>query len=89
MICACSTQYISVELQRKLETDLGESTQKLTERYHNIARELHSVIPVGHNHLLNVQQLLHSCYWYKSEARFVECWHVLSSAIREAQELGM
>lgn len=88
MICACSTQYIPIDLQRKLELDLGESTQKLTEQYHNAARELHSVIPVGHNHFLTVQQLLHSCYWYKSEARFVECWHVLSSAIREAQELG-
>ncbi|PNY28957.1 transcriptional regulatory protein [Tolypocladium capitatum] len=89
MVCACSAQYTDVELQRKLEVDLGETTQKLTERYHNAARELHSVIPVGNNHLLNVQSLLHSCYWYKSEARFVECWHVLSAAIREAQELGI
>ncbi|POR38437.1 Putative transcriptional regulatory protein C3C7.04 [Tolypocladium paradoxum] len=89
MVCACSAQYTDVELQRKLEVDLGETTQKLTEKYHNAARELHSVIPVGNNHLLNVQSLLHSCYWYKSEARFVECWHVLSAAIREAQELGI
>lgn len=88
MVCACSAQYTDNELQRKLEVDLGETTQKLTEQYHNAARELHSVIPVGHNHLFNVQSLLHSCYWYKSEARFVECWHVLSAAIREAQELG-
>ncbi|PHH83857.1 hypothetical protein CDD83_2909 [Cordyceps sp. RAO-2017] len=89
MVCACSAQYTDIELQRKLEQDLGETTQKLTEHYHNAARELHSVIPVGNNHLLNVQTLLHSCYWYKSEARFVECWHVLSSAIREAQEMGI
>ncbi|KAG5979892.1 hypothetical protein E4U55_004650 [Claviceps digitariae] len=88
-VCACSTQYTDAELQRKLETDLGQSTQKLTEQYHNAARELHSVIPVRSNHLLNVQSLLHSCFWYKSEARFVECWHVLSAAIREAQELGI
>ncbi|GAB0138066.1 hypothetical protein EsDP_00006312 [Epichloe bromicola] len=88
-VCACSTQYTDVELQRKLETDLGQSTRKLTEQYHNAARELQSVIPVGSNHLLNVQSLLHSCYWYKSEARLVECWHVLSAAIREAQELGI
>lgn len=88
MICACSCQYTDVELEKRLEEDLSESVQTLTERYHNAARELHSVIPVGHNHLLNVQQLLHSCYWYKSEVRFVECWHVLGAAIREAQELG-
>ncbi|PFH62897.1 hypothetical protein XA68_11216 [Ophiocordyceps unilateralis] len=89
MVCACSAQYTDVDLQRKLEQDLGESTQRLTEHYHNAARELHSVIPVGNNHLHNVQSLLHSCYWYKSEARFVECWHVLSAAIREAQELDI
>ncbi|KAL3951817.1 hypothetical protein ACCO45_013534 [Purpureocillium lilacinum] len=89
VVCACSAQYTDAELQQKLEADLGESTQRLTEAYHNAHRELHSVIPVGHNHLLNVQSLLHSCYWYKSEARFVECWHVLSTAIREAQELEL
>jgi hypothetical protein len=89
MVCACSTQYANAELQRKMEMDLGENMQNLTERYHNAARELHSAIPVGNSHLLNVQSLLHSCYWYKSEARFVECWHVLSAAIREAQALGI
>ncbi|PHH79744.1 hypothetical protein CDD82_2201 [Ophiocordyceps australis] len=89
MVCACSAQYTDIELQQKLETDLGQTTQQLTESYHNAARELHSVIPVGNNHLLNVQTLLHSCYWYKSEARFVECWHVLSAAIREAQGLDI
>ncbi|TWU78202.1 hypothetical protein ED733_007866 [Metarhizium rileyi] len=89
MVCACSTQYANLELQRKLEMELGQNPQKLTEQYHNAARELHGAIPVGNNHLLNVQSLLHSCYWYKSEARFVECRHVLSAAIREAQELGI
>ncbi|KAF4508576.1 hypothetical protein G6O67_004935 [Ophiocordyceps sinensis] len=89
MVCACSAQYADPELQRKLQQDLGATTQELTAKYHNAARELHSVIPVGNNHLLNIQSLLHSCYWYKSEARFVECWHVLSAAIREAQELGI
>ncbi|KAG5942354.1 hypothetical protein E4U53_007256 [Claviceps sorghi] len=88
-VCACSTQYTDAELGRKLETDLGQTAQKLSEQYHNAARELRSVIPVRSNHLLNVQSLLHSCFWYKSEARFVECWHVLSAAIREAQELGI
>lgn len=87
-ICACSCQYTDLKLQRRLEEDLGVPIQTLSDRYHNAARELHSVIPVGHNHLLRVQALLHSCYWYKGEVRFVECWHVLASAVREAQELG-
>lgn len=88
MACACSAQCTTVELEKKLTAELGQSCQKLTERYHNAARELHSVIPVGHSHLLNVQHLLLSSYWFKSEGRFVECWHVLNAAVREAQELG-
>lgn len=87
MVCACASQYTDVDLQRKLEVDLGDTIQRLTEQYHEAARELGSTIPIGYSHLTNVQQLLHSCYWFKSEARFVECWHVLNSAIREAQEL--
>ncbi|KAF4978979.1 hypothetical protein FZEAL_4734 [Fusarium zealandicum] len=89
MVCACASQYTDVDLQRKLEVDLGDTIQRLTEQYHEAARELGSTIPIGHSHLINVQQLLHSCYWFKSEARFVECWHVLNSAVREAQELSM
>ncbi|KAM0440701.1 hypothetical protein ACHAPT_000002 [Fusarium lateritium] len=89
MVCACSSQYTDIDLQRKLEVDLGDTIQRLTEQYHGAARELGSSIPIGYSHLTNVQQLLHSCYWFKSEARFVECWHVLNSAIREAQELSI
>lgn len=88
MVCACSAQHADAHLQRKLQHDLGEPTQALAATFHNAARELHSVIPVGNNHLLNVQSLLHSYYWYQSEARFVECWHVLGAAVREVQELG-
>ncbi len=87
-ICACSAQYTEPDLERKLKLELGQSVDRLSNLYHNTARELHGVVPVGNNHILNVQHLLHSCYWYKSEARFVESWHVLSAAIREAQALG-
>ncbi|RGP70420.1 hypothetical protein FSPOR_3995 [Fusarium sporotrichioides] len=88
-VCACASQYTDVELQAKLEGDLGHPIQRIAEQYHETARELASAIPLGHSHLTNVQQLLHSCYWFKSEARFVECWHVLNAAIREAQELSI
>lgn len=87
MICACSTQFPSVKLQKKLERNLGDSCQTLTERFHTLGRAIHSAIPSGNNHILNVLQLLHSCYWFKSEARFGEAWHILDAAIREAQEL--
>jgi hypothetical protein len=88
-VCACSAQYTDIDLQRKLEVDLGDTIQRLTEQYHEAARELGSAVPIGYSHLSSVQQLLQSCCWYKSEARFIECWHVLNSAIREAQELCM
>lgn len=89
MVCACASQYTDANLKRKLEVGLGSTIQRLTEQYHEAARELSNTIPVGYNHLTNVQQLIHSCYWFKSEARFVECWHVLNVAIREAQEISM
>jgi len=88
-VCACASQYTDIELQSKLEAGLGDPIHRITEQYHEAARELASSVPLGHSHLINVQQLLHSCYWFKSEARFIECWHVLNSAIREAQELCM
>ncbi|KAM0237589.1 hypothetical protein ACHAPO_004238 [Fusarium lateritium] len=88
-VCACASQYTDVELQAKLEGDLGHPIQQIAEQYHRAAQELASAIPLGHSHLINIQQLLHSCYWFKSEARFVECWHVLNAAIREAQELSI
>lgn len=89
MVCAVTTQHLDIATRRKLELDWGEKTHKLTERYHTAARELSSVVPVGYHHLYNIQALLHSCYWYKAEARFLECWHVLSTTVREAQELGL
>lgn len=89
MVCACSAQYTDPDLKRRLEIELGEPVYGLSNKYHNAARQLHSVIPISSNHILNVQHLLHSSYWYKSEARFVESWHALSTAIREAQALGM
>ncbi|KAL9574794.1 hypothetical protein ACKAV7_001206 [Fusarium commune] len=88
-ICACASQYTDVELQRNLEVGLGDPIQRISERFHEAARELGSAISLGHGHIINVQQLLHSCYWFKAEARFVECWHVLNAAIREAQELSI
>lgn len=89
MVCACSVQHTSADMRRSLEKDLKSTVKDLSDKYHNASRELHSVIPVGHNHMVTVQYLLHSCYWFKAEARFVECWHVLGSAVREAQMLGL
>ena len=38
---------------------------------------------------MHVQQLFLTASWYKSESKFVESWHALGAAIREAQEIGL
>jgi hypothetical protein len=88
MVCACSVQHVDSQLGGKIESELGVSVHDLTQRYHDAARELHSVIPVGYGHVYTVQYLLHSCYWFKAEARFAECWQVLGAVVREAQMIG-
>lgn len=87
-MCACTIQYLDPVLKRTFQNDLGESMQSLTERYHDAAQRLSSAVPGGRGGFTQVQQLIHSCYWYKSEGRYVDCWHALNAAVKEAQELG-
>ncbi|KAJ6446023.1 Endoglucanase [Purpureocillium lavendulum] len=87
MICACCIQHADNDMQSELEQFSRMPSDDLSEQLHNAVRELATVIPVGHYHIFNLQRLLHSCYWYKAEARFLEAWHVLSGAILEAREL--
>ncbi|KAH7262517.1 fungal-specific transcription factor domain-containing protein [Fusarium tricinctum] len=89
MVCACATQHLDVDMKPIIEVQLSEPSDKLTVEYHKAATELGRVIPLGHCHLLNIQWMLHSIYWYKSEAKFVEAWHVIGAAVREAHELGL
>ncbi|KAF4338975.1 transcriptional regulatory [Fusarium beomiforme] len=89
MVCACSVQHVDGQLRSKIENDVGETVKELTQKYHDAARELHSAIPVGYGHVYTVQYLLHSCYWFKAEARFAECWQVLGDVVREAQLINL
>jgi hypothetical protein len=88
MVCACTIQQVKDQERERIEASLGETADKLSDRFHSAARELGSVIPLGKYHLNNVLWRLHSCYWFKAEAKFLEAWHVLGEAIREGQELG-
>ncbi|KAG8421189.1 hypothetical protein J3458_003087 [Metarhizium acridum] len=88
IVCACALQHVENATEKALERELGDTMDVVSDQLHAAMRELASVIPVGHYHYLNVQRLLHSCYWYKAEAKFLEAWHVLSAAILEANELG-
>ncbi|KAE8309558.1 fungal-specific transcription factor domain-containing protein [Aspergillus transmontanensis] len=87
-VCACSALVLFPGERQKLESELGENIQSLSERYHRAARRLSSIIPPGKGGLTQVQQLFLTASWFKTEALFVESWHALSSAIHEAQELG-
>ncbi|KAK6066907.1 hypothetical protein SCUP234_11852 [Seiridium cupressi] len=81
--------HLEPEQRKKLQLDLGETTQILTERYHSASQNLSRSIFGGKGGFAHVQRLIHSCYWSKSEGRYVECWHELKAAVGEAQELHM
>ncbi|KAJ4158156.1 uncharacterized protein LMH87_008695 [Akanthomyces muscarius] len=89
MICSCTVQHVADDLEATVIAEYGEPIQPVSDKMHAAVRELSGVIPVGHYHMMNVQRLIHSCYWYKAEARFVEAWHVLNQAILEAKELEL
>ncbi|KAI3394401.1 hypothetical protein diail_2813 [Diaporthe ilicicola] len=88
-VCAVSTQYLEASLLQRLEFELGEKAQAMTERFHSAAQKLSASIPRGKGGLVHVQQLFLVAQWYKSEACMVESWHALSEAVREAQEINM
>jgi hypothetical protein len=75
-------------LRQKLDLELGETTQNLTERCHLAARRLSNTCSPGKGGLTQIQQLFLTALWFKSEALFIESWHTLAAAIHEAQELG-
>ncbi|KAJ5729006.1 uncharacterized protein N7483_003514 [Penicillium malachiteum] len=88
-VCACSAQYLDTDTERKLESELGYSAQKLSENLHYAGKQLSNTIGPGKGGLSQVQQLFLTAAWFKSESLFVESWHALSSSIHEAQEQGM
>lgn len=88
-VCAVSTQYLEASLLQRLESELGEKAQTMTDRFHNAAQKLSASIPQGKGGVANVQQLFLAAKWYKGEACMVESWHALSVAVRAAQEIHM
>jgi len=84
-----STQCVAPDLKRKLESELGESLQDLTQKYHDAAERLSNMIPPGTGGIMQVQQLFLTAVWMKCESLFINAWHSLSDAIRYAQEVGL
>lgn len=87
-VCACSLQFLKEKEKQRLEFELGEKVQNLTERYHRVAQQLSRSIPPGKGGLMQIQQLFLTGFWFKNNAMFIESWHTLAAAIHEAQELG-
>ena len=78
-----------MSMQQILESELAESAETLTKRYHRTAAQLSSSFTPGAGGIAQVQQLFLTANWLKNETLLVESWHALSCAIREAQELGI
>lgn len=90
-VCASSTQFVEEKLRIRLESELGEKIQTLTESFHAAALKLSATIPPGdvRDPVTMVQQLFLGAVWFKYEAKMIEAWHAIGSAIRAAQESGM
>jgi hypothetical protein len=88
-VLACSAQsFTSSAMRIRLERELGVDAQTMTDRYQKAAQKLSDRIPPGVGGVIQVQQLFMSAIWHKSETLFIESWHALSAAIRQAQEIG-
>ncbi|KAJ3515239.1 hypothetical protein NM208_g14986 [Fusarium decemcellulare] len=88
-VCSNSIQFLSIDTQSRIESDLGESVASLTKRYHAAANNLGDLIPPGVAGLVHAQQLFLGATWSKAEANFVDSWHMLAASVRQAQEIGI
>lgn len=88
MLCARSAQSADAKMHQNWMMEYDECLDDLSATYRNTAHLLMARIPLHYKHLVTLQYLSHSCIWYMYEAEFVEAWHILNAAIREAQELG-
>jgi hypothetical protein len=66
----------------------GADIETIAERYHLAAERLSRSFNPGEGGRMQVQQLFLAATWYKAAANFVQGWHTLGTAIREAQEIG-
>ncbi|CAI6101326.1 unnamed protein product [Clonostachys chloroleuca] len=89
IICSVTTQHLDANTRAKIETEMGDSVDNLSVSYLDLTRNLSAAIPIGSYHILNIQRMLHTIYWFKSEARFPEAYLLISEAVGEATELGL
>ncbi len=87
-ICACSAQYLPPDLRTSIQLEFNTNGETLSQRFHEAAQKLSATITPGTGGLTQIQQVFVSAFWFKSESRWIESWHALGAAIREAQEIG-
>jgi hypothetical protein len=71
-----------------VEFELASNPQALTHRFSEAAEQLSAAFTASKTSIERVQEQFYKAAWLKTESKFVESWHALSSTIREAQELG-
>ena len=89
-MCANSAQFLPPSLLASLESELGDSAEGFGTRYQTAAQTPSNFVPPGEGGLVQVQQLFLGATWLtaEAEAEFVRSWHALTTAAREAQEIG-
>lgn len=87
-VCSNAIQFLPKDGRERLESELGDSATDLSQVYHEAANSLSDLLQPGVAGLINAQQLFLGATWLKTEANFVESWHMLASSVRQAQEIG-
>ncbi|KAK1525608.1 uncharacterized protein CCOS01_08026 [Colletotrichum costaricense] len=88
-MCALGTQFVWPSADQKLESELGESVDHLGMRMHEAAQRLSTFIPPGEGGLPLIQRLFLAGGWLKNRVEVTRSWHLICSAVREAQEIGL
>jgi hypothetical protein len=87
-MCANAAQFVEPSALEKLESELGEAMESLAERLFDAAQRLSTFIPPGEGGVVMVQRLFLGGGWLKNRVEVTRSWHLLGSAVREAQEIG-
>lgn len=87
-VCALATLTLSPETKKEIEAGSNHPIEVLSERLHEQAQELKTIILSEKGGLIHVQQLMLSVQWFWSKSQPDKAWDSLAEAIKEAQDQG-
>ena len=87
-VCACSVQYLPAEARSDVEDAYKQSSEELSQRFHDHAQRLGATVSPGTGGLVQVQQMMLGVLWLQSESQWTAAWHALGATVHEAQEQG-